>query len=299
MSIENTKKLQNYSISMYWTLFHFFRCGIALALNKLSQYLEESQVTPLFLFFVPDALNDRHAEVRRCMLDAALSALNTHGKVCALPLPHPYICGSYILPYVQMVSSVLCMSQDNVSSLLPVFEEFLKNAPQDASYDSVRQSVVILMGSLAKHLDKNDPKVKPIVAKLITALSTPSQQVRKTETNYLTLLNSYRVSLWNLTVWCPSTQVQESVASCLPPLVPAIKEDAAGIVKNLLQLLLESDKYAERKGAAYGLAGLVKGLGILSLKQQEIMTTLTDAIQDKKNFRRREGWFVQTPDLLS
>lgn len=69
------------------------------------------------------------------------------------------------------------MLQDNVSSLLPVFEEFLKDAPQDASYDSVRQSVVILMGSLAKHLEKSDPKVKPIVAKLITALSTPSQQV--------------------------------------------------------------------------------------------------------------------------
>ncbi|KAJ8379495.1 hypothetical protein SKAU_G00002730 [Synaphobranchus kaupii] len=204
------------------------RCGIALALNKLSQYLDESQVTPLFLFFVPDALNDRHPEVRRCMLDAALSALNTHGK-------------------------------DNVSSLLPVFEEFLKNAPQDASYDSVRQSVVILMGSLAKHLDKSDPKVKPIVGKLIAALSTPSQQV------------------------------QESVASCLPPLVPAIKEDAGGMVQNLLLLLLQSDKYAERKGAAYGLAGLVKGLGILALKQQDIMTTLTDAIQDKKNFRRREG----------
>ena len=79
------------------------------------------------------------------------------------------------------------------------------------------------------------------------------------------------------------------MASCLPPLVPAIKEDAAGIVRNLLQLLLESDKYAERKGAAYGLAGLVKGLGILALKQQEIMSTLTEAIQDKKNFRRREG----------
>uniref|UniRef100_A0A8C8HMZ4 TOG domain-containing protein n=1 Tax=Oncorhynchus tshawytscha TaxID=74940 RepID=A0A8C8HMZ4_ONCTS len=204
------------------------RCGIALALNKLCQYLDEPQVTPLFLFFVPDALNDRHPEVRRCMLDAALSALNTHGK-------------------------------DNVSSLLPVFEEFLKDAPQDASYDSVRQSVVILMGSLAKHLDKSDPKVKPIVAKLITALSTPSQQV------------------------------QESVASCLPPLVPAIREDAGGMVRKLLQLLLESDKYAERKGAAYGLAGLVKGLGILALKQQDIMSTLTDAIQDKKNFRRREG----------
>ncbi|XP_063000268.1 stalled ribosome sensor GCN1 isoform X1 [Elgaria multicarinata webbii] len=204
------------------------RCGIALALNKLSEHLDGSQVKPLFQFFVPDALNDRNPEVRKCMLDAALSALNTHGK-------------------------------DSVNSLLPVFEEFLKNAPNDASYDAVRQSVVILMGSLAKHLDKSDPKVKPIVAKLIAALSTPSQQV------------------------------QESVAGCLPPLVPAIKEDAGGMIQKLLQLLLESDKYAERKGAAYGLAGLVKGLGILSLKQQEMMAKLTDAIQDKKNFRRREG----------
>ncbi|CAH2295310.1 eIF-2-alpha kinase activator GCN1 [Pelobates cultripes] len=204
------------------------RCGIALALNKLAQYLDSAEVTPLFQFFVPDALNDRNPEVRKCMLDAALSALNTHGK-------------------------------ESVNSLLPVFEEFLKNAPNDANYDAVRQSVVILMGSLAKHLDKSDPKVKPIVAKLIAALSTPSQQV------------------------------QESVAGCLPPLVPAIKEDAGGMIQKLLALLLESDKYAERKGAAYGLAGLVKGLGILSLKQQDMMTTLTEAIQDKKNFRRREG----------
>ncbi|XP_012869831.1 PREDICTED: translational activator GCN1 isoform X1 [Dipodomys ordii] len=204
------------------------RCGLALALNKLSQYLDSSQVKPLFQFFVPDALNDRNPDVRKCMLDAALATLNAHGK-------------------------------ENVNSLLPVFEEFLKDAPNDASYDAVRQSVVVLMGSLAKHLDKSDPKVKPIVAKLIAALSTPSQQV------------------------------QESVASCLPPLVPAIKEDAGGMIQRLMQQLLESDKYAERKGAAYGLAGLVKGLGILSLKQQEMMAALTDAIQDKKNFRRREG----------
>lgn len=65
------------------------------------------------------------------------------------------------------------------------------------------------------------------------------------------------------------------------------------MIQRLMQQLLESDKYAERKGAAYGLAGLVKGLGILSLKQQEMMAALTDAIQDKKNFRRREGECLQ------
>ena len=59
-----------------------------------------------------------------------------------------------------------------------MFEEFLTSAPSTASNDAVRQSIVILMGSLAKHLDKDNPKVKPIVAQLISALSTPSQEVR-------------------------------------------------------------------------------------------------------------------------
>ena len=78
------------------------------------------------------------------------------------------------------------------------------------------------------------------------------------------------------------------MAECLPPLVPAIKSDAPSIVANLLQLLT-SENYAERKGAAYGLAGIVKGLGILSLKQLDVMSTLSEALQDKKNPRNREG----------
>lgn len=41
------------------------------------------------------------------------------------------------------------------------------------SYDAVRQSCSVLMGSLAKHLDKSDPKVKPIVAKLYRGLFPP------------------------------------------------------------------------------------------------------------------------------
>ena len=68
--------------------------------------------------------------------------------------------------------------QGTVNSLIPVFENFLNTAPNHARYDSIRQSVIILMGSLAKHLDHSDPKIKPIVAKLVEALSTPSQQVK-------------------------------------------------------------------------------------------------------------------------
>ena len=67
--------------------------------------------------------------------------------------------------------------RDTINSLLPIFEEFLDKAPNSSSYDAVRQSVIILMGSLARHLDTDDQKIKPIVERLVDALSTPSQQV--------------------------------------------------------------------------------------------------------------------------
>ena len=49
--------------------------------------------------------------------------------------------------------------------------------------------------------------------------------------------------------------------------------------------------FGERRGAAYGLAGFVKGLGILSLKQLDIMGKLTNAVTDKKQPKARYGYF--------
>lgn len=204
------------------------RAGVAMALTQLAPLFSRETVVTLANFFVPGALGDRNSEVRNKMLAAAMAVVNCHGK-------------------------------ETVNSLLPVFEKFLNTAPKHASYDAVRQSVIILMGSLAKHLDHTDPKIKPIVVKLVEALHTPSQQV------------------------------QEAVANCLHPLVPAIRDECPKLVTKLMKVLLESNSYGERKGAAYGLASLVKGMGILALKQLDIMNQLTNAIQDKKNYKFREG----------
>lgn len=204
------------------------RRGVALALAQIAPFLTAETIHRLIQFFVLTGLGDRNQSVRTEMLTAAVAAVDLHGSA-------------------------------NIASLLPVFEDFMDKAPKIGSFDSIKQSVVILMGSLARHLDKNDPRIKPIVMRLIAALSTPSQQV------------------------------QEAVANCLPHLTDSIKEDAPKIVDNLMDQLLKSDKYGERKGAAYGLAGLIKGMGILALKQLDIMSKLTNAIQDKKNYRHREG----------
>jgi hypothetical protein len=63
--------------------------------------------------------------------------------------------------------------------LLQIMEDFLKEAPKTADYDFVRQSVVILMGKLAKDMDKDSTKVKNILGQLIATLNTPSQQVNE------------------------------------------------------------------------------------------------------------------------
>lgn len=207
------------------------RQGLGLALQYLAGSLTTSeQIEKATNFLVKEGLIDRKEAVRKTMLSAAMAIIDLHGKSTA-------------------------------EDLLPVFEEFLDNAPKEQKYDDARQSVVILMGSLAKHLDPTDAKVRPIMRQLILALNTPSQQV------------------------------QEAVANCLPPLVPTIKEEAPEIVNNLIATLLGGSdiSFGERRGAAYGLAGFVKGLGILSLKQLDIMGKLTNAVTDKKQPKAREG----------
>jgi hypothetical protein len=101
------------------------RSGIGEGLAQLAESIpgEADVILELFTFFVHSALNDRHQDVRNRMLEAAIAALNYHGR-------------------------------DQIAVLLPLLEEFLQEAPRLASYDSVRQNVVILMGTLAKHLDK-------------------------------------------------------------------------------------------------------------------------------------------------
>ncbi|XP_011194571.1 eIF-2-alpha kinase activator GCN1 [Zeugodacus cucurbitae] len=204
------------------------RRGIAISISQISKFFDVDDVNEIMQFMVSQGFRDRNETVHKEMLASALCIVDHHGK-------------------------------ETIVNLLPVFEDFLDKAPKSQTYDNVRQAVVILMGSLARHLDADDTRIEPIVRRLISALSTPSQQV------------------------------QEAVANCLPHLVSSVKDRAPEILKKLLQQLIKSDKYGERRGAAYGIAGIVKGLGILSLKQFDIMSKLTTYIQEKKNYKSREG----------
>ncbi|CAI5932122.1 unnamed protein product, partial [Closterium sp. NIES-64] len=153
--------------------------------------------------------------------------------------------------------------KENVGLLLPIFENYLdRKADNEHSYDLVREGVVVFLGALAKHLAPEDPKVALILARLLEVLNTPSEAV------------------------------QRAVSDCLPPLMPAIslKEGGAqALIAQQLKVLLTSDRFAERRGAAFGLAGVVKGLGLRSIRDYGVLQALIKGVEDKSSPKAREG----------
>lgn len=123
-----------------------------------------------------------------------------------------------------------------------------------------REGVVVFMGCAAKHLDKEDPKVVSIVKTLIGALATPSEAV------------------------------QIAVSDCLAPLmkIPVVKERGPELLKELLSRCGGGRSYGERRGAAFGVAAVVKGLGIATIKKHQVISTLEAACKGS-SFQGKQG----------
>ena len=206
------------------------RSGLALAFREMAAVLPKTDLLPFMDFLVSDgALSDRNSTVRQEMSDAGTSVVTKRGK-------------------------------ETLEPMMSLFEKILQ-APDKGTQESdwVNEAVIVLYGSVARHLPAGDPRLKTVLEKLVNTLSTPSESV------------------------------QYAVANCLPPLVRAAGSDADSYFPALLDQLFQDKKYAARRGAAYGLAGMVKGKGIAALRQFRIMSALRAATEDKKSPDRRQG----------
>lgn len=167
------------------------------------------------------------------------------------------------------VTIIALKGQMAVEDLMKLFEGALESPNRrSASYDAVNEAVIILYGALARHLPTGDERVPKVVQRLMDTLSTPSETV------------------------------QYAVAECLPPLIRASSQETPAYVQRSMDELLQGKKYAERRGAAYGLAGVVQGKGISALREHRILSSLKGATEDKKDGNRRQGAYLAF-ELLS
>ncbi|KAL8690219.1 MAG: hypothetical protein Q9218_004282 [Villophora microphyllina] len=148
----------------------------------------------------------------------------------------------------------------HVEKLMTVFENTLDNGGQDSELsDAINEAVVVLYGALGRHLSHGDERVDKVVRRLFSTLSTPSESV------------------------------QYAVAGCLPPLIRASPSHTSDYIQAMIDQLLQSKKYAARRGSAYGLAGVISGKGISALREYRIMSTLKAASENKKDQNHRQG----------
>lgn len=206
------------------------RSGIALTFKAMAPIFDPSKLVEFVQFLIEDsAIGDCNATVRNEMIECANLVIGTHGA-------------------------------DKVEELMSIFESALDESDKNSKIsDMVSEAIVILYGSLARHLQNEDDRIPKVVQRLLSTLSTPSETV------------------------------QYAVAGCLPPLVRSSTQKSHQYVQNMLDELLGSKKYAARRGAAYGLAGIISGKGICALREYRIMSTLRSAIENKKDQNQRQG----------
>lgn len=166
---------------------------------------------------------------------------------------------------IQIVDT--CGGGVNTIPLMTTFDEILERKPTKQGKDLIasdhqREGVVVFLGAIAKHLVKTDPRVSSIVDSLLDALSIPSESV------------------------------QRSVATCLSPLIPAVKDRSTALLDSLFLRATEGQTFGERKGAAFGISATIKGLGISSLKQHEIIPRLEEAMKKGGANARQGAMFV-------
>lgn len=207
------------------------RSGIALTFKAMTKLFEKDQIVSFMKFLIENGpLVDKNALVREQMADSGRLVIEQRG-------------------------------QEKVEELMTLFEKTLETSDKATeSSDWLNESVIVLYGSLARHLKSGDSRLDTVIKKLLAALPTPSEMV------------------------------QSAVAGCLPPLIRLSgSTETEGYVSELLDQLVQSKKYASRRGAAYGLAGIVQGRGVAALRKYRIMSSLTDALDNKKDPNQRQG----------
>jgi hypothetical protein len=168
------------------------------------------------------------------------------------------------------INAIDVLPIEPLANLIQLFEEHLSApTPATPTADYIKEGLVVLLGAAARHLDAADERIPSVINRLMEALKTPSEQV------------------------------QITVSQCLSPLVKFVQPSPLSLAEQMFDQLLRSSNYAARRGAAYGLTGIIRGTGILGMKGFNVVNRLKVAVEDKSRYESRQGAMILLETLSS
>lgn len=177
---------------------------------------------------------------------------------------------------INLINTLCSNNIENMTVINGIIDERMKDEPthelEVKSLDYQREGLIVYIGAIARHMETNDERIISTLNTLFNALQTPSESV------------------------------QRAVASCIAPLMKTeiVKGNVEKYVNTMLISLTSGGKleYGHRRGAAYGLAGVVKGLGISSLKTYGIIDKIQEFATSKDRAESREGALLAVETLF-
>eukprot|EP00586_Coscinodiscus_wailesii_P014096 CAMPEP_0172505274 /NCGR_PEP_ID=MMETSP1066-20121228/185056_1 /TAXON_ID=671091 /ORGANISM="Coscinodiscus wailesii, Strain CCMP2513" /LENGTH=2828 /DNA_ID=CAMNT_0013281825 /DNA_START=96 /DNA_END=8582 /DNA_ORIENTATION=- len=225
-------------------------------------HIESSQLQLTLQFLISYGLADPSPPVRTNASDTTRDLIATFGD-------DPE-CLSFLLPYLE--STLDGNKPPQITNASINSKKIPKNVTAN---DHRKEGVTIALGSVALHLLNNDAqnqeyqtKIQDILKMLLLSLKTPSEDVQK------------------------------SASLCLSKLIVKMKKrpEAQSIIQQMLDTNLDDclrgGTLAARRGGAYGLSAVVKGVGISTLKKYNVLTQIDELLLSGTPSQKEGGLFA-------
>lgn len=196
-------------------------------------------------------------------------ALNDHNRPSQALVSLIQTLGLTAIAYVGGDESHVC----DMNAILEDVQHAWINAEQQRSFVGDRATVdatlALYFGAIAKFMAPEDPRVKRIAERLLIRMCDPT---------------------------APSRDSQRSIAEVLPPLIRSCQVseqiDPKTLIETMLDGALTNESLVSRNGYALGLAAAVKGLGVASMKENDLIKRLVAAAESKDDAVSRQGAFL-------
>ena len=139
----------------------------------------------------------------------------------------------------------------------------------EGSEDQSKFAAVLLLGNLAEHFPADDIKVNHTIDLLLKALESKHEAI------------------------------YHPVADCLPRLIAKRREQGQGFVEGYMKVIFSPVPMSDKRGSAFGLAAILKGLGIDSFVKFGVLEKFDDVINNKKSTMLERGSVLLALEGLS